>query len=202
MATYYSANQYESAFKSNNLQNWNVPKSYKECPSTHDGYTQFIASNRGHLLPGVPRSKANPWGTFIGTWDMPTKIPPSKLNLTSRSAEASMHLTDWLRSSDPLISACNGLRPHITGKVLEKTKDIQQSSRGNSREKLEIQPDTTEHNSPVPQSHIQSGSNHGSRASPVNKGKEEGVGEERANSADQMSSTSTPHREDPVQETS
>ncbi|MEE6491588.1 hypothetical protein FKM82_016275 [Ascaphus truei] len=116
MATHFSANQYQSAFNSNNLQNWNVPKPYKERPSAQEGYTQFIANDRGHLLPGAPRSKTNPWGTFMGTWDMPPKIPPAKLSLTSRSAAASKCLTDWIQDSRPLINACNGLRPHITGK--------------------------------------------------------------------------------------
>ncbi|XP_018421677.1 PREDICTED: protein Flattop [Nanorana parkeri] len=117
MATHYSANQYQSAFNSANLQNWTVPKPYKERPSTHDGFTQFVANDRGHLLPGVPRTKANPWGTFMGTWDMPLKIPPAKLSLTARSADASKRLTQWIEKSDPLISACNGLRLTVTGKV-------------------------------------------------------------------------------------
>jgi hypothetical protein len=34
-----------------------------------------IADNRGHLLPGVERSKRSPFGEFIGTWDLPKKIP-------------------------------------------------------------------------------------------------------------------------------
>eukprot|EP00079_Xenopus_tropicalis_P013177 XP_002941190.2 PREDICTED: protein Flattop [Xenopus tropicalis] len=59
MATHYSANQYQSAFTPKQLQSWNVPKAYKERPSDHDGYTQFIANERGHLLPGVPRSQAS-----------------------------------------------------------------------------------------------------------------------------------------------
>ncbi|KAM5126215.1 protein Flattop [Mantella aurantiaca] len=117
MAAHYSANQYQSAFNSSRLQNWNVPKPYKERPSTHDGFTQIIANDRGHLLPGVPRAKVSPWGTFLGTWDMPLRIPPAKLSLTSRSADASKRLTHWIQTSDPLISACNGLRPTITGKV-------------------------------------------------------------------------------------
>ncbi|XP_072284587.1 protein Flattop [Pyxicephalus adspersus] len=117
MATHYSANQYQNAFDSSRLQNWTIPKAYKERPSTHDGFTQFIANDRGHLLPGVPRAKASPWGTFLGTWDMPLKIPPAKLSLTSRSAGASKRLMEWIEKSEPLISACNGLRPTITGKV-------------------------------------------------------------------------------------
>ncbi|XP_075699883.1 protein Flattop isoform X2 [Rhinoderma darwinii] len=102
MATYYSANQ---------------------APSTHDGFTQFISNDRGHLLPGVPRSKVNPWGTFIGTWDMPCKIPPAKVSLTSRSADASRRLMEWIEESESLVTASNGLRPDVTGKVFYKTED-------------------------------------------------------------------------------
>lgn len=134
MATYYSAQQYDSAFRSNKLQNWNIPKPYKERPSTHDGYTQFISNERGHLLPGVPRSKTSPWGTFIGTWDMPSKIPPAKVSLTSRSADASRRLTDWIQRSESLITACNGLRPDVTGKVSPKEEeDPQHPSRSPSQ---------------------------------------------------------------------
>ncbi|XP_040195540.1 protein Flattop-like [Rana temporaria] len=117
MATHYSANQYESAFHPQQLQNWTVPKPFKQHPSTYEGFTQFIANDRGHLLSGVPRAKTSPWGTFMGTWDMPLKIPPSKLSLTSRSADASKRLTQWVENSDPLISASNGLRLTITGKA-------------------------------------------------------------------------------------
>ncbi|KAM4606851.1 protein Flattop, partial [Discoglossus pictus] len=118
---------FQSAFNPSKLQNWTISKIYKEVPSTHDGYTQFIANDRGHLLPGAPRSKVSPWGTFMGTWDMPAKIPPSKLNLTSRSVKESKRLTDWVQSSAPLIGACNGLRPEVTGKpsgTVEERPDV------------------------------------------------------------------------------
>ncbi|XP_069584940.1 protein Flattop isoform X1 [Ranitomeya imitator] len=117
MAAAYSANQYDGAFSSTRLQNWSVPRPRQEAAAFQDGFTQFISNDRGHLLSGVPRAKLSPWGTFIGTWDMPTKIPPAKVSLTSRSADASRRLTDWIRRSDNLVSACNGLRPDVTGKV-------------------------------------------------------------------------------------
>ncbi|XP_063802981.1 protein Flattop isoform X2 [Pseudophryne corroboree] len=101
MAAHYSANQYQSSFNSNTLQNWNIPKPYKE---------------------------ASPWGTFIGTWDMPTRIPPTKLSLTSRSADASKRLVDWIQGNGPLISACNGLRPDITGKITDEKQEPQKKS--------------------------------------------------------------------------
>ncbi|KAM9294568.1 protein Flattop [Gastrophryne carolinensis] len=128
MATNYSANQYQSAFNSSKLQNWNVPKRYTERPSTHDGFTQSIADHRGHLLPGVPRSQVSPWGTFMGTWDMPPRIPPAKLSLTSRSADAAKRMTEWVEKSERLISACNGLRPTVTGKAPFEVKDSQRAS--------------------------------------------------------------------------
>ncbi|XP_050786932.1 protein Flattop [Gopherus flavomarginatus] len=136
MATNYKAGQYEDAFIAQNLQNWTLPKLYKEHPSAREGYTQFIANDRGHLLPTVPRSKASPWGTFMGTWEMPLKIPPAKLNLTSRSAAAASRLTDWIHKSTALTSACNGLRPQITGKPQEPeshTQPTKELSSKNSR---------------------------------------------------------------------
>jgi hypothetical protein len=44
-------------------------------PRAFVGFTQIVASDKGHLLPGVKRSRESPWGTFVGTWDMPLKIP-------------------------------------------------------------------------------------------------------------------------------
>ncbi|CAI5798228.1 Cilia- and flagella-associated protein 126 [Podarcis lilfordi] len=116
MATHYSSGQYEDAYNPKNLQNWNLPRVAKEHPSAREGYTQFIANDRGHLLPAVPRSKASPWGTYMGTWDMPLKIPPAKVNLTSRSVNAAAHLTEWISKSTALNNACNGFCPEITGK--------------------------------------------------------------------------------------
>ncbi|XP_075764161.1 protein Flattop isoform X1 [Pelodiscus sinensis] len=128
--------KYEDAFTARNLQNWTLPKIYKERPSAREGYTQFIANERGHLLPSVPRSKASPWGTFMGTWEMPLKIPPAKLNLTSRSAAAASRLTNWIHKSTTLTNACNGLRPQITGKPQEPESHMQttkEPSNKNSR---------------------------------------------------------------------
>ncbi|KAF7238584.1 Protein Flattop [Varanus komodoensis] len=116
MATHYSSGQYEDAYVARKLQNWNLPRVFKEHPSAHEGYTQFIANDRGHLLPSVPRSKASPWGTYLGTWDMPLKIPPAKVNLTSRSVDAAAHLIEWIGKSTALDTACNGFRPQVIGK--------------------------------------------------------------------------------------
>ncbi|XP_061462340.1 protein Flattop isoform X1 [Rhineura floridana] len=52
----------------------------------------------------------------MGTWDMPLKIPPAKVNLTSRSVHAAAHLTEWINKSTALSNACNGCCPQVTGK--------------------------------------------------------------------------------------
>ncbi|XP_040859275.1 protein Flattop [Ochotona curzoniae] len=116
MATNYSANQYEKAFSPKYLQNWSPAKPTKERISSHEGYTQFIANDRGHLLPSVPRSKASPWGSFLGTWQMPLKVPPARVTLTSRTTAAADSLTTWIQKNPDLLKASNGLRPEILGK--------------------------------------------------------------------------------------
>uniref|UniRef100_A0A8D2CXQ3 Protein Flattop n=1 Tax=Sciurus vulgaris TaxID=55149 RepID=A0A8D2CXQ3_SCIVU len=116
MATNYSANQYEKAFLPKYLQNWSPAKPTKENISSHEGYTQIIANDRGHLLPSVPRSKASPWGTFMGTWQMPSKIPPARVTLTSRTTAGAASLTEWIQKNPDLLKASNGLCPEILGK--------------------------------------------------------------------------------------
>uniref|UniRef100_A0AC11AMP4 Cilia and flagella associated protein 126 n=1 Tax=Ovis aries TaxID=9940 RepID=A0AC11AMP4_SHEEP len=116
MATNYSANQYEKPFSPKYLQNWSLAKPTKERISSHEGYTQIIANDRGHLLPSVPRSKASPWGSFMGTWQMPLKVPPARATLTSRTAAGAASLTKWIQKNPDLLKASNGLRPEIFGK--------------------------------------------------------------------------------------
>ncbi|KAJ6657008.1 hypothetical protein lerEdw1_003009 [Lerista edwardsae] len=115
MCTSHFVLQYEDAYIPRNLQNWSLPRVTKEYPTAREGYTQFIANDRGHLLPSVPRSKDSPWGTYLGTWDMPLKIPPAKVNLTSRSVAAAAHITEWIKKSTALNTACNGLTTEVTG---------------------------------------------------------------------------------------
>ncbi|KAM6112593.1 protein Flattop [Phoenicopterus ruber ruber] len=121
MAARYGAGQYEDAFSPHRLQNWSVPRPSRQRPSLQEGSTQIIADDRGHLLPDVPRSQASPWGKFVGTWEMPPRIPPARLDLTSRSAAAAAQLTEWIRQPTTLTRACNGLRTEITGKVSIKS---------------------------------------------------------------------------------
>ncbi|XP_071842172.1 protein Flattop-like [Apostichopus japonicus] len=88
MASHFSANQYEKAFDSRRLQHWQLPKSYKERPDSYEGFTQIIANDRGHLMEGVPKSARSPWGEFVGTWDMPRKIPGNITTYMARSDPA------------------------------------------------------------------------------------------------------------------
>ncbi|KAK2112836.1 hypothetical protein P7K49_007102 [Saguinus oedipus] len=89
MATNYSANQYEKAFSSKYLQNWS---------------------------PTKPTKEANPWGSFMGTWQMPLKIPPARVTLTSRTTAGAASLTKWIQKNPDLLKASNGLHPEILGK--------------------------------------------------------------------------------------
>jgi len=90
MATNFHANQYEQTFTPHRLQNWEIPKCEKgKYPIKQTGFTRTKANDRGHLLPNVPKMRTSPWGTFVGTWDMPTKIPGNRvLNPTARCEEA------------------------------------------------------------------------------------------------------------------
>ncbi|XP_035871718.1 protein Flattop isoform X4 [Phyllostomus discolor] len=85
----YSANQYEKAFSAKYLQNWS---------------------------PARPTKEASPWGSFMGTWQMPLRIPPARVSLTSRSAAGAAALTAWIQKDPDFLKASNGLRPEILGK--------------------------------------------------------------------------------------
>ncbi|XP_046554179.1 protein Flattop homolog [Haliotis rubra] len=103
MSINFSANQYENAFKT--LKNWEVPKGFGCYPSSRDGFTQIIASDRGHLCPGVKRDRSSPWGSFVGTWDMPTKVPGNKItNSTARSGGAMEKLVRMKTEGDIILS--------------------------------------------------------------------------------------------------
>ncbi|XP_054977178.1 LOW QUALITY PROTEIN: protein Flattop [Sorex araneus] len=119
MAVNYSANQYEKAYHTGPrlLQNWSPARPTKERVAAQEGYTQIIADSRGHLLPSVPRSQASPWGSFMGTWQMPLKVPPARVNLTARTAAGAANLTKWIQESPNFLQACNGLCPEVVGKV-------------------------------------------------------------------------------------
>nr|CAB3226645.1 UPF0740 protein C1orf192-like [Phallusia mammillata] len=115
MSSHFSANQYEDAFNPKKLKNWTVPRKHKERPSTLDGFTQIIATDRGHLKSAIPRSTESPWGTFMGTWDMPRNIPPARPSYTARSARAANNLLNFKETS-PLNNAVNGYKEFSPGK--------------------------------------------------------------------------------------
>ncbi|KAA0707015.1 Protein Flattop [Triplophysa tibetana] len=69
MSTAYSANQYESAFKSHKLQNWTIPKHFKEMGSA--------------------------WPSVQGTWDLPHHFSPVYVKPTARSQEGLDRLRTW-----------------------------------------------------------------------------------------------------------
>lgn len=74
MASNFSANQFEKTFKSTSLCNWEVPHWYPTHPRRRTTTTNFIANERGHLLPNVERPKSSPWGRFRNTWQLPPVI--------------------------------------------------------------------------------------------------------------------------------
>ncbi|XP_067832980.1 protein Flattop, partial [Heptranchias perlo] len=113
MAYSYHANQFESGYNNTRMKNWIIPKQRDRTskrPKFREGSSFFIANDRGCLHPTVPRAQVRPWGTFLGTWDMPHRIPPPQVNLTARSPEAGEKLLSWLKSS-PLNQASNGIVP-------------------------------------------------------------------------------------------
>lgn len=105
MSLSFSANQYDDAFRSNKLCNWEVPSQYKEHPRQMQGCTKIIANDRGHLQPGVPRSRNNPWGNFVGTWDIPQKIPGNTVCVsTARSTYAQEKLQREAEEANKVLS--------------------------------------------------------------------------------------------------
>ena len=86
---------------------------HREDPPNPAGFTQLIASNRGHLLDGQPRSKKNPWGDFVGTWDLPTKIPGNTARVPTARAD---HALDKLQEDS------EGAGLVLTGKMKNDTR--------------------------------------------------------------------------------
>uniref|UniRef100_A0A8D3DQT0 Protein Flattop n=1 Tax=Scophthalmus maximus TaxID=52904 RepID=A0A8D3DQT0_SCOMX len=131
MSSGYSANQFDSAFRSQRLQNWCVTKPFKERPTAKHGHTTFIANDRGHLLPMVKRGSA--WPDFKGTWDLPARIPACHVNPTSRSVEGLDRLKSW--GFDPQHTGKS--QPHSYSKESDRlqfqiTGDAQQDCAGAS----------------------------------------------------------------------
>lgn len=66
--------QYEKEFGPRRLGNWADIRGTSSRPRHRQGCTQIISNDRGHLLPGIPRPKANPEERFLTTWELPRKI--------------------------------------------------------------------------------------------------------------------------------
>jgi hypothetical protein len=96
MSKLYSAEQYDDTFCSKRLQNYEVPKCvWRATPKAAKNETEFIANERGHLMPGVNKGNSNPFGDYVGTWDQPKTIPgPYHLNKTSRTLKNVQKLHD------------------------------------------------------------------------------------------------------------
>ncbi|XP_066972973.1 uncharacterized protein [Macrobrachium rosenbergii] len=60
------------------LGNWEVGRTFRERPRARRGATKVIADDRGHLLPGVPRTQASPWGPLTQTIDPNVTDRPTK----------------------------------------------------------------------------------------------------------------------------
>ncbi|XP_027026491.2 protein Flattop [Tachysurus fulvidraco] len=144
MSSSFSANQYDNAFKSNKLQNWTVPKRYKNEPSPAEGDTIFIATDRGHLLPNVKRGC--PWTSFQGTWDLPKHIPLVHINPTARSQEGQQRLRAWGHVQSPV--------PSPTGKLNvtnENRRTPQCEGTSDDHEYMEISKSTHAPDRPEPE---------------------------------------------------
>lgn len=80
MASNFSANQFEKEFKARSLCNWEVPHWYPKHPRRRTTTTNFIANDRGHLLPNIERPKSSPWGRYQNTWQLPAVITRQQAN--------------------------------------------------------------------------------------------------------------------------
>lgn len=103
MALHFSANQYDKNFKPTLLQNWEVPRNYREKPRAFIGFTQIVANDRGHLLSGVKRSRESPWGTFVGTWDLPIKIPGNNMTNSTARTDIAMARLERMKSDGDIV---------------------------------------------------------------------------------------------------
>nr|XP_020472876.1 protein Flattop isoform X2 [Monopterus albus] len=117
--------KYNSAFKSQRLQNWCETKHFKEKPTAHHGHTTFIANDRGHLFPGAVK-RGSAWPDFKGTWDLPARIPPCHINPTSRSVEGLNRLKSW--GFDPQYTGKSP--PHTGSKNTDRRQDVAKQSDG------------------------------------------------------------------------
>ncbi|XP_067934243.1 protein Flattop homolog [Watersipora subatra] len=120
MALSFNCGQYEQGFDSRRLQNWELRNRHRRRPLTKSGFTQIISNDRGHLLPSQPRPARSPWGTFVGTWDLPKKLPGNKqTDPTARSAQAHMRCTGEKAEADEVIYGKTKMRRAKAGQPLQ-----------------------------------------------------------------------------------
>ncbi|XP_003389399.1 PREDICTED: protein Flattop homolog [Amphimedon queenslandica] len=124
MSTNFSCNQFESAYKSNRLQNYEIPRQFKEYPSRRRGHTQFIANDKGHVLSEKWRSSVSPWGHFVGTWQAPRK--PIKLQVKTKFMSQQMREKSRPSTAPASVAQQEGSKSPSTSQPedLEKTKQI------------------------------------------------------------------------------
>lgn len=89
MSLSFSANQYNQEFTPKRLGMYEIPKQIlSKAPLNKSEPTSIIVDQKGHLLPGVKKGESNPFGDFLGTWDLPKTIPgPVQINPTARSGK-------------------------------------------------------------------------------------------------------------------
>nr|KAF6396410.1 cilia and flagella associated protein 126 [Rousettus aegyptiacus] len=93
--------------------------------ATNYSANQYESAFSPKYLQNWCPAKASPWGSFMGTWQMPLKVPPARVTLTSRTAAGAASLTKWIQKNPDLLKASNGLRPEISGKPREAEADDQ-----------------------------------------------------------------------------
>ena len=90
MSINFDGHQYEQAFTTYRIQNYELSRldQVSRHPRPRRGYTRPIADCRGHICSGQQRSRESPWGSFVGTWEMPRRIPGSRVTTsTARNDE-------------------------------------------------------------------------------------------------------------------
>uniref|UniRef100_A0A1A8L401 Protein Flattop n=2 Tax=Nothobranchius pienaari TaxID=704102 RepID=A0A1A8L401_9TELE len=143
MSCTFSANQYESAFRAQRMQNRCETKCSKR-PGARVGHTSFIADSKGHLLPGVKRGRVLP--DYKGTWDLPARIPVHPINPTARSMEGLRRLQVWGLCPEQGTKLHAGTRSTDAG---EQTSVGVRPGAADSTVRADAQPASQSHNSPL-----------------------------------------------------
>lgn len=122
MASNFSANQYEREFTSKLLCNWEVPHWYPKHPRRRLLTTDFIANDRGHLLPNVERPQSSPWGRFQNTWQLPPVITRAQAN----------------EINAPAVGSSRWAIPDQHRKLIKKTEEIKIEIKKEKKDEPEV----------------------------------------------------------------